>query len=212
MSDAQIFYYAPTACSLAVHIALEEAGVEFEPRGLDLAEGEQTSPGFLAVNPQGRVPAMVVDGRTVTEVPALLAYVASLAPDRHLVPPAGSLAFARCFEWLGFLSSNLHIAYAQFRRPTRFLPASSGCLAELSEEGKRNTIGFFQEVERRLGDDWAAGGAYSIADMNLVPYYTWAWRLDLDMAAECPRWTALFRKVTARAAARRAIDREALQI
>ena len=203
-----ILHYAPTACSLAAHIALEEAGVAFEPRRIDLAKGEQTSPDFLAVNPQGRVPALVVDGETVTELPALLTYIASLNPAAGLVPPSGTLAFARCFEWLGFLTSTLHVAYAQFRRPVRFVPDGSPASPIVAEAGRDNTIAAYREVERRLGDGWAAGDAYSIADINLVPFHGWAWRLDLDMAAECPKWTALVERIKQRPAVQRVMARE----
>lgn len=207
-----ILYYAPTACSIAPHIALEEIGADFEPRQIDLAKGEQRSPEYLAVNPAGRVPALVIDGMVVTEVPALLAFIASRNPGAGLVPPPGTLDFARCFEWLEFLSSSLHVAYAQFRRPTRFLPDDSPHLDELSAQGRLNVIGAYREVERRLGEGWAAGDNYSIADIYLFPFYTWAWRLDLDMQRECPQWSALFERTKVRPAVRRAVEREGLQV
>ena len=212
MSNPLIFYYAPTACSIAPHIALEEVGAAFEPRPIDLAKGEQSSPEFLKVSPLGRVPTMIIDGQPVTEVPALLTYVASLKPEVGLVPPGGTLAYARCFEWLGFLSSSLHVAYAQFRRPERFLAKGSGASDELTEQGRLNTIRFYREVERRLGVGWAAGDAYSIADINLFPFYTWAWRLELDLKQECPKWTALFGRLKQRPAVQRAIEREGISV
>ena len=89
MSRPLILYYAPTACSIAPHIALEEIGVPFEPRRIDLAKGEQASPEFMALSPLGRVPTMIIDGEAVTEVPALLTYVASLRPEVGLTPAAG---------------------------------------------------------------------------------------------------------------------------
>jgi glutathione S-transferase len=207
-----ILYYAPTACSIAPHIALEEIGVPFEARRIDLAKGEQLAPEFRAVNPQGRVPALVIDGQTVTELPALLTYVANLRPEVGLIPEAGTLAFARCFEWLGFLSSSVHVGYAQFRRPGRFIDEGSPCLDELSDKGRQITIGFYREVERRLGKGWAVSGAYSIADINLFPFYTWAWRLDFDMKSECPKWTELFERVKERPAVQRALEREGLNL
>ena len=204
-----ILYYAPTACSIAAHIALEETGLPYTAQGIDLGKGEQTSPEFLKVNPQGRVPALVVDGRTITELPALLTYIASLKPDARLVPDPGTIAFARCFEWLGYLSSTLHVMYAQFRRPTRFVPEEFSCLHQLSEHGHANTIAAFREVERRLVDPWAAGHEYSIADMYLYPFFTWAWRLDFDIASECPRWAAQVDRLTQRPAVQSAIEQEA---
>lgn len=206
-----ILYYAPTACSIAPHIALEEIGLPFEARRVDLAKGEQTSPEYLAVNPHGRVPALVVEGQTVTELPALLTYIASLRPQAGLVPPPGTLEYARCFEWLGFLSSSLHVAYAQFRRPGRFVADGSPAWDEVSEAGRLNSIAAYREVERRLGPGWAAGDAYSIADINLFPFPGWAWRFDFDMASECPRWTALVERMKERPAVQRAMAREAAE-
>jgi glutathione S-transferase len=212
MTKPLILYYAPTACSIAPHIALEEVGVPFEPRRIDLAKGEQASVEFLALSPLGRVPAMIIDGEAVTEVPALLTYVASLDTRVGLTPPPGTLAYARCFEWLGFLASSLHVAYAQFRRPQRFLPEASPARDELTEQGRQNTIQFYREVERRLTGGWAAGDSYSIADINLFPFFTWAWRLEFDVRKECPKWAALFDRVKERPAAQRAIEREGITV
>lgn len=205
-----ILYYAPTACSIAPHIALEEIGADFEPRRIDLGKGEQTSPDYLRINPLGRVPAMVIDGQAVTEVPALLTYIAGLKPEAGLVPRTGTLAHARCFEWLGLLSSGLHVAYAQFRRPSRFVSEDSACRDEVSETGREITIRYYREVEKRLGEGWAAGGSYSIADIYLFPFHGWAWRFDFDIAGECPKWTALVSRMRERPAVQRAIEREGM--
>ena len=90
-----ILFYAPTACSIAPHIALEEIGVPFEARRIDLAKGEQTSEAFLRINPLGRVPAMVIDGAPVTELPASSARAA--APRRGRWPSrAASNGWASC--------------------------------------------------------------------------------------------------------------------
>jgi glutathione S-transferase len=212
MSKTLILYYAPTACSIAPHIALEEVGAAFEPRRIDLANDEQSSSEFLKLSPLGRVPAMIIDGEAVTEVPALLAFVASLKPEAGLTPPPGTLAYARCFEWLGFLSSSLHVAYAQFRRPQRFLAEGSPGWDELSGQGRLNTIRLYREVERRLTGSWAAGDFYSIADINLFPFFTWAWRLEFDVRNECPRWADLFDRLKERPAVRRALEREGIEV
>jgi glutathione S-transferase len=212
MTAPLILYYAPTACSIAPHIALEEVGLPFEARRIDLAKSEQFSPEFLALSPLGRVPTLIIEGEAVTEVPALLTTIASLRAESDLTPAPGTLAFARCFEWLGFLSSSLHVAYAQFRRPQRFLAEGSPGWDELSDQGRLNTIRFYREVERRLSDGWAAGDSYSIADMNLFPFFTWAWRLEFDVRRECPKWAALFDRVKERPAVRRAVDREGITV
>ena len=148
----------------------------------------------------------------MTEVPALLTYIADLGGESALTPPPGTLAFARCFEWLGFLSSSLHVAYAQFRRPQRFLAKGSKGWGDLIEQGRANTIRFYREVERRLSDGWAAGDSYSIADINLFPFFTWAWRVDFDIRQECPKWAALFDRMKERSAVQRAVEREGISV
>ena len=69
-------YYAPGTCALASHIALEEAGASYAAERLDFKNSQQTTPQYLAINPKGRVPALVTDRGTLTETPAILAYIA----------------------------------------------------------------------------------------------------------------------------------------
>lgn len=203
-------YYSPGACSLAPHVVLEEIEVPFEPRPVSLADGEHRTPEYRAINPRERVPALAVDGAVVTEVPALLTYLASLKPEAALIPPPGTLDFARCFEWLAFLSSSLHVAYAQFRRPERFLPPGFADPDAFVEQGRQNTRNFYLEVEGRLSGPWALGKAYSIADAYLLPFYLWAERVGLTMAQDCPRWAAWHGRMSERPAVRRALEREGL--
>ncbi len=81
-----VFYYAPNTCALASHIALEDAGAEYRLRRIDFDKKEQRSPDYLAVNPKGRVPALVTTRGVLTETPAMLAYVAQSYPAAQLAP------------------------------------------------------------------------------------------------------------------------------
>src|SRR5690349_4510715 len=96
-------YYAPGACSMAPHIALEEIGEPFEAIAVSLRAGEHQSAEYLAVNPKGLVPALAVDGerprRVLTEVPAILIHLARRHPEAGLLPD-DPWAEARCVEWL----------------------------------------------------------------------------------------------------------------
>jgi glutathione S-transferase len=205
-------YYSPGACSLAPHIVLEEIEVLFEAHAIDLAQGEQDQADYRSINPRGRVPALIVDGEVVTEVPALLTYLASLRPSEDLVPEAGTIAFARCFEWLAFLSSSLHVAYAQFRRPQRFLPPDAPDVHAFTEQGREHVKGFYREIEQRLIGPWALGENYSLVDPYLLPFYLWDQRVEMDLAANCPRWTAWKERMARRPAVRRAAAREGLEL
>jgi glutathione S-transferase len=79
-------YYAPNTCALASHIALEEAGADYEPVFVDFAGGEQRKPDYLAINPKGRVPALVTERGILTETPAILAFIAQSFPAARLAP------------------------------------------------------------------------------------------------------------------------------
>lgn len=84
-------YLAPGTCAMPVRIALVEANAPHRIQRLDLAAGEQRSPAYLAINPKGRVPALVTERGVLTETPALLLYVAQRFPEAQLAPPGRSL-------------------------------------------------------------------------------------------------------------------------
>ncbi|HLQ17996.1 MAG TPA: glutathione S-transferase N-terminal domain-containing protein, partial [Tabrizicola sp.] len=105
------FFYTPKTCALATHIALIDAGADYELKRIDFKSGQQRSPEFLAINPKGRVPALVTPQGILTETPALLAYLAQTHPDANLAP-TDPFAFARLQAFTAFLSSTLHVAHA----------------------------------------------------------------------------------------------------
>ncbi|NDW04339.1 glutathione S-transferase family protein [Jiella pacifica] len=208
-------FYAPGACSLASHIALEEAGADFEAVRIDTAGGEQRSPEYLKINPKGRVPALADGDFVVTENPAILRYVAVTHPDKKLWPadPRGE---ARCAEWLAFLASGVHPTYAHIRRAERYASTEAG-RNDVIETGRRATRDVYGMVEAKLagrGSDWAAGEAYSVADAYLLVFWNWGTGsvLGYDMAAEFPVWTALSRRVVARPATAAVFEREGLAL
>ena len=203
-------YYSPGACSLAPHVALEETGVPFEARRVAIADGAHKTAHYRAINPRERVPALAIDGEVVTEVPALLGYVAALRPELQLTPPPGSLDQARCLELMAFLSSSLHIAYAQLWRPERFVSEDFEQRELFSALGGEAVERFNAEIESRLVGPWALGDPYSIADAYLLPFYRWGLRIGLAMADQCPRWTQWCARMVARPAVQRVLEREGI--
>jgi len=113
-------FYSPGACSLVPHIALEEAGADFEPVRVTLAQGEHLKREYLAINPHARVPALAAGGGVVTENIAILNYIADLFGAEGSVPRSDPLKAARCNELLGWFASSVHIAFAQVWRAERF--------------------------------------------------------------------------------------------
>src|SRR3954462_7330657 len=104
-------YFAPGSSSMAVHIALHEIGVPFESRPLSFKNDLRT-PAFLALNPEGKVPVLLIDGRPLTEVAAILFYLAKRFPEAELLPPDDPEAEAQALSWMSFSAASLHRARA----------------------------------------------------------------------------------------------------
>src|SRR5262245_56258322 len=112
-------YYVPGACSLAPHIALREAGYQFDLEQVDLA-AKKTKSGadYTKINAKGYVPALQLDnGEVLTEAPVILQYIADQRPESGLVPKAGSMERYRTQEWLNFVTSELHKGFGILFNP-----------------------------------------------------------------------------------------------
>lgn len=177
-------YYSPGACSLAAHVALREWGVPFDLRRVTILKGEHQTPEYLELNPRGRVPTLIVDGKPIRESSAILTWVGQQC---GLYPKAGSLEAAQCAEWLGWLTSGVHISFAMIWRGERF--AHDKALHPAIRQRGYDWVGEqFAEIEAALtASPFAVGGAYTVADVNLLPFYRWGGRIGLDMAAY-PAW------------------------
>src|SRR5690349_5505043 len=117
---ALTLYFAAGSCSLPALVGLEEAGATFEAVRLVLADGHQRTPEYLAVNPRGRVPALVVDGQRIVENIAVLTTIAQLFPDAGLLPADDPVQLGRAYELLSWFASGVHVSFAQVGRPERY--------------------------------------------------------------------------------------------
>lgn len=212
-------YYSPGACSLAVHIALEEIGEPYEAEVRSARNGEGTTTAeYLLLNPKGRVPALTgVPGgaggapNLLTEAVAILLFLARSHPQAKLLPadPAGE---ARCVEWLSWISVDLHgIGYGQLWRAHRFV-SDPELYEAVMAKGKENIRAAYDHIDRTLADDreWAVPGEYTIVDAYLVVFWLWGQRVGLDTITNWPSWARLMSKVLERPAVRRAIQKEGL--
>jgi glutathione S-transferase len=147
------FYFSPGASSMATHIALFEVGAEFDARLLSLPNKENRTPEFLARNPDGKVPTLLIDGRVLTEVAATLYYLARRYPEAKLFPAGDIEAEAQVISWMSFIASTVH-------------PARRVGVARLHE--------VFAIAEQKLGGRTWAVGEYSIADIHLFRLF-WRW-------------------------------------
>lgn len=201
-------FYSPGACSIAPHMALEEAGVQYATSLVSLESGVQNSPEFRKINPKGRVPALRVGSKVVTENPAILRYIASLAPGVLL--PEDPLEQAICDEWLAWCASTVHVSYAHVRRPERYADEDSA-IANVVEKGRRSSRDIWRATDEKLaGKTWAAGSSFSIADLYLMVFWHFgrSSTLGFDMESEFPNWDAHAKRVAQRSAVRTVFERE----
>src|SRR5258706_1441426 len=139
-------YYAPGTCALASHIALQEAGATYTTERLDFKSNQQNSPEYLAVNPKGRVPALVTDRGILTETPAMLAFIAQSFPQAHLAPLADLFAFAELQSFNSYLCSTLHVAHAHRMRGYRWADEASS-LEDMKRKVPKSVGACFDLIE-----------------------------------------------------------------
>ena len=195
-------FISPGACALASHIALEEAGADFETQVIDLRSGQQRTPEYLAVNPAGSTPALQTDRGVITQNAAILAFVAQTHPDRNLAPIDDPHAFA---AFNGFLSSSLHPAIGKvlFSRP----PLEAEARAEAVEQA----LAKYQLVEDHwLQGPWVFGEGFTLADGYLSVFTRWARSAQLLDPARFPGLNAHLDRVQARPAVSRVLATEGL--
>lgn len=166
-------FYAPGTCSLASHIALEEVGVPYEACRVDFSRAEQTKPDYLAVNPKGRVPALATDRGTLTETPAILAFIAQSFPEARLAPLDDPFEFARLQSFLAYLCSTVHVAHAHARRGARWADDPAAHEA-MKAKVPQNMADCFALVEASMfAGPFVMGGTYTIADPYLFTIAGW---------------------------------------
>lgn len=190
-----IFYHAPGSSSFAAHIALHEVGAAFEGRTISLLDRDKDPPEFRALNPEGKVPTLVIDGpglgdrRVLTEVAGILYYLARRYPEAALFPFGDIEAEAQVVSWMSFIASTVHPARRQ---------------------GEARSHEVFQIADQRLGNrEWAAGDAYSIADIHLFRLF-WRFRgfFQVDTAM-FPKLTAHHDRIMQRPAVQKTFEAEA---
>ena len=166
-------YYAPGACSLASHIALEDSGAKYVATRVDFASKQQTAPDYLAINPKARVPALVTPRGVLTETPAILTFIAQSFPGAALAPLDDPFAFATMQAFNSYLCSTVHVAHAHRMRGYRWVDDSAAI--EAMRRKVPETVGAcFDLIERTMfAGPWAMGDFYTIADPYLFTLAQW---------------------------------------
>jgi glutathione S-transferase len=166
-------FYANGTCALASHIALEEAGAQYETVKLNFSQGEQRKPEYLKVNPKGRVPALITDKGILTETPAILVYIAQSFPAAHLAPLDDPFALAQAQAFNSYLCSTVHVAHAHRVRGSRWAD-DPGAIEAMKLKVRQNMTDCFELIEREMfAGPWVMGAAYSICDPYLFTLTGW---------------------------------------
>lgn len=197
-------YFSPGACSLSPHIILLEAGLPFTLEKVDLkAKTTASGQDFWTINAKGYVPALQLDGGEVlTEGPAIVQYLADLAPEKHLAPANGSLGRSQLQAMLNFIGTEIHKSYTPL-----FDPSASEEAKQTSRASLRKRYGY---VNNLLKDtDYLVGNQFSVADAYLFVITTWAGFLKFDLAA-FPQLLAFQKRIAARPAVQQALRAEGL--
>lgn len=197
-------YYTPGACSMAVHIVLCELGVPHELERVDLqSHTTESGENFQTINPKGYVPTLQLgDGQRLTEVAAILLYLAEHFPEGGLLPPAGTIKRFRIQEWLAFISSELHKSFGPMFRPNINADWKAALLANIERR--------LAYVDQALtGQDYLTGTRFSIADAYLFTIVNWATIMHIDLS-RWPSLQAFQKRVAARPAVEKAMRAEGL--
>lgn len=201
-------YYTPGTCALASHIALEEAGADYTAERISFKSNQQTSPEYLAVNPKGRVPALVTDGGVLTETPAILAFIAQSFPQAKLAPLEDAFAFAGLQSFNSYLCSTVHVAHAHKGRGYRWA-TDEGSFADMKRKVPETMAASFALIERgMLKGPWVMGESFTICDPYLFTLAQWLDGDGVDLAA-LPRVMDHRKRMSERPAVRRVLAEEA---
>lgn len=200
-------FCAPGTCALASHIALEEAGADFTTIRLDFRANEQRRPEYLAINPKGRVPALVTDRGILTENPAILVFIAQRYPDAKLAPLHDPFAFAEVQAFNTYLASTVHVAHAHGRRGYRWADNQSS-FDDMKRKLPETMAACFDLIEREMfKGPWVMGEAYTICDPYLFTIAEWLEGDGVD-PARFPKVHDHRRRMAERPAVKRALAAE----
>lgn len=199
-------YHFPGACSRVTLTALEQCGCDYDDTLVNLFKGEQHQPQYRAANPRGKIPALIVDGKMLSENAAILLWLHSQYPDAGLFPRSDDWDRAQRVSDLFWLASVVHPAVRANRMPIRM---TTGDPAGVKERGKELFAGCMDQFEARMqGREWWLGDDWSIIDTYLYWCYTTAEEGDFDLDAY-PSVSGHRQRVSAQPAFQRAIAREA---
>ena len=201
------FYYAPHTCALASHIALEQAGADYETVRVDFTTAAQRQPEYLAINPKGRVPSLITDRGILTETPAILVFICQSYPKAGLAPLDDPFALAQVQSFNSYLCSTVHVAHAHRMRGHRWAD-DPAAIAEMKRKVPQSVGECFALIEREMiKGPWVMGQTYGICDMYLFTVAQWLEADGVDLA-KLPKVVEHRRRVSELPAVRKVLAEE----
>ena len=202
-------YYSPGAASMVVHWLLIETGAAHQLRRLDLEAREHKRPEYLALNPAGVVPTMLVDGRPVSEAAALVLHLADVHADAGLAPALGSLDRASYYQWILYLASTLQPAFRNWFYPHE--PAGEAQSEAIKGNARTRIEAAWQQIDTHLGahGPYLLGGHVSAADFLLTMLMRWSRNMPRP-ASDWPHLAAMIVRMKARPSFALLYEREGL--
>jgi glutathione S-transferase len=200
-------YYSPGACSIGIHVLLEEIGKPYEAERVNLQQGEQYKPPFTTINPKSKVPTLAKDdGSVLTEFPAIAYWLAKTNPFADLLPDDIDQQ-ARALELLDYAVATIHMqGFGRQFRASNFTPSAADEEA-VKTKGKEIAEKGFALLDKALeGKDYAVG-KFSIADAAIFYVEFWSKRVGLTLPANC---AAHLNRMLARPAVQRTLQQEGL--
>jgi glutathione S-transferase len=200
-------FYAPGACSIGIHVLLEEIGKPYESQAVNLREGEQYKPGFASVNPKSKVPALQRDdGSVLTEFPAIAYWLAKTNPYANLLPDDIDQQ-AQALEITDYAVATVHMqGFARLFRSSNFTPNAADEDA-VKARGKELAEKAFANLDKTLAGKEYAIGKFSIADAALFYVEFWSKRVGMTMPPNC---AAHLERMSARPSVQRVMQQEGL--
>jgi len=198
------FYYAPGSCALASLIALEESGLAYEHRRLNLANGDQRQPDYLAINPKGRVPALMTDRGVLTENIAIMAYIAQIAPAAKLAPLDDPFEFAQMQSFNSYIVSTVHVNHSHKMRGYRWTDDAAAIETMKAKVPQTMTESFALIEDKMLKGPWVMGEQYTVADGYLFTMEKWLPGDNVDIK-QFPKVSAHYQRMLERPAVQKAL-------
>lgn len=204
------FFYSPQSSASRVHWTLEELGVPYEKVKLDLRAGDQRKPEFLAINPNGKVPAVVVDGTPMFESAAIQIFLGErYGVEKGLWPAAGASERAQALSWLLWNQVTLGAAFIRyFQNTSAWIPAELHH-APTAEAAMKDVHAALALLEARLnGREFVVGDRFTIADLDLAAQCGWAIPMAKIDVSAYPSLQAWLGRTTGRAGFKTAMSAE----